>query len=134
MFVAVSGMTAFLVLRFGVGRIRPIDRLQSPGPVVAAFLPSPALIWKELVNWAGSLVPASPKSLPLLKCRLMRAGYRNSQAMRLFYGARVCSAAILGAGAFLIGLRTYATSEHLFELTVAAVLAGFVGPMQYLLW
>jgi tight adherence protein C len=127
-------MTAFLVMRFGGTRVRPIDRLQRQGPVVTPFLPSPALIWTELVKWAGSLVPATPKSLPLLKRRLMRAGYRTPQAVRLFYGARVCSTAVLGVGALLILLRLYATPEHLFEYTAAALLVGFLAPMQYLQW
>jgi tight adherence protein C len=131
-FVAVTGMTAFLVVRFGGTRVRPIDRLQTPGPLVSAFLPSPALVWKELVNWVGTLVPATPKSLPLLKRRLMRAGYRTPQAVRLFYGARVCSTAVLGVGALSILLRMYVTPEHLFEYTAGALLAGFLAPMQYL--
>ena len=133
-FVAVAGGTAFLLLRFGGARVRPIDRLQSLGPTVAPFLPSPALVWKELVNWAGSLVPASPKSLPLLKRRLMRAGYRKPQAVRLFYGARVCATVFLGAAGLLIGLRTFATPEHLFQLTAGLAVAGFVAPTQYLRW
>ena len=133
-FLAVSAGSAFLLLRFGGRRVRPIDRLQSPGPVVAPFLPSPALIWKELVNWVGSLVPATPKSLPLLKRRLLRAGYRNPQAVRFFYGVRVCSTTILGAAGLAIGLRTYATPEHLVEITAAAAATGFAAPMQCLLW
>lgn len=133
-FVAVGGGTAVLVLKFGGARVRPIDRLQALGPVVSAFVPSPALVWKELVNWVGSLVPASPKSLPLLKRRLMRAGFRNAGAVRLFSGARVCSTAILGVGTLVICLRLYFTGEHVFEFTAAALMAGFMAPMQYLQW
>ena len=133
-FLAVAGGTAFLLWRYGGGRVRPIDRLQTPGPVVSQFLPSPSLVWRDLVNWAGSLVPATPKSLPLLKRRLMRAGYRNPQAVRFFYGARVCSTAILGVGALLIGLRSYASPDRIFQWTGAATLAGFLAPMQYLQW
>ena len=133
-FVAVAGVTACLLLRFGGTRVRAIDRLQSLAPVVSEFLPSPSLMWQELVKWAGSLVPATPKSLPLLKRRLMRAGFRSPQAVRVFHGARVCSTAMLGAGALLIGLRSYASPDHLFLLTASAALAGFVAPKQYLLW
>ena len=133
-FVAVAGGTAFVVLRFGRTRLRPIDRLQSLGPVVSPFVPSPALIWKELVNWVGSLVPATPKSLPLLKRRLMRAGYRNPQAVRFFYGARVCSVVMLTAIGSIVGLRTYLTTDHLIQLTAAAAAAGLTAPTQYLLW
>jgi tight adherence protein C len=131
-FIAVAGVTAFLLFRFGAARVRPIDRLQTPGPVVSSFLPSPALVWKELVNWAGSLVPATPKNLPVLKRRLMRAGYRNPQAVRLFYGARVCSTVVLTASALAFSLRTYTTAERTIQLTAAAGLAGFIAPMQYL--
>jgi tight adherence protein C len=133
-FVAVAGGTAFLLLRFGGRRARPLDRLQPPVPVVSEFLPSPGLVWQELVKWVGSLVPAAPKSLPLLKRRLMRAGFRSPLAVRFFHGARVCSTLLAGAGAMLAGLRCYASPDHLCELTVAATMAGFVAPMQYLLW
>jgi tight adherence protein C len=133
-FVAVAGGTAFLLVWLGGTRVRPIDRLQSRGPVVSQFVPSSALIWRELVNWAGSLVPATPKSLPLLRRRLMRAGYRNPQAVRFFHGARVCSTVTLGVGALLIGLRLFATPERLFQMTAAAAVAGFMAPMRYLLW
>ncbi|HEX3744106.1 MAG TPA: type II secretion system F family protein [Bryobacteraceae bacterium] len=132
-FVAVAGGTAFLLLHFS-GRVRPLDRLEPPGPVVSAFLPSPALVWKDLVNWAGSLVPAAPKSLPLLKRRLLRAGYRTPQAVRFFYGARVCTTTLLGSAGVLLGLRTYATPEHFAEFVVAGLLTGFVAPSQYLEW
>ncbi len=38
------------------------------------------------------------------------------------------------AAGLLVGLRIYATSEHLVEFTLAGALAGFMAPMQYLLW
>jgi tight adherence protein C len=64
----------------------------------------------------------------------MRAGYRNPQAVRFFYGARVCTTAILGMGGLLLALRFYATPDHMVETTVAALLAGFIAPTQYLQW
>src|ERR1035438_3020878 len=133
-FVMVAAGTSFLLLRFGCVRVRPMDRLQPPAPVVSGFLPLPSLIWQELVGWAGGLVPATPKSLPLLKRRLMRAGFRDPAAVRLFYGARVCAAMLLGGGALLIGLRTCSSQDDLFLITGAAALAGFAAPMQYLRW
>ena len=131
--VAAAG-TAFLLLRFGSARMRPVDRLQPRAPVVSGFLPSPALLWQELVRWVGTLVPATPRTLPLLKRRLMRAGFRDPAAVRFFYGARVCTTVAFGAGALLGGLRAGVSSDNLFLLTVGATLAGFLAPMQYLLW
>ena len=133
-FLAVSGGTAFLLLRFGFSPIDPLDRLQSRAPVVSGFLPSPGLIWQELVSWAGRMAPASPKSLPVLKRRLICAGLRDPAALRLFYGARVCSTAFLGATALLAGMRGYISPDNLFLVTGAAMMTGFVAPSQYLLW
>ena len=133
-FVAVAGGTALLLLRFGRTPVRPLDRLQSQGPVVSGFLHSPGMLWQDLVSWAGRFVPATPKSLPLLKRRLMRAGLRDPATVRLFYGARVCSTILLGGGALLGGLRAYISSDNLFMLTAAATLTGFVAPMQYIMW
>lgn len=133
-FLVVAAGTALLLLRFGLTRGRPVDRLQPRAPVVSAFLPAPSLIWRELVNWVGALVPATPKSLPLLKRRLMRAGFRDPAAVRFFYGVRACSTILCGAGALAAGFEANVSSDHLFLLTGAGTVAGFVAPMQYLLW
>jgi tight adherence protein C len=131
--VAVTGGTALLLLRYGQTQARALDRLQSRGPVAPAFLPAPRLIWQDLVNWTGRMVPAAPKSLPLLKRRLIRAGLRDPAAIRFFYGARICSTVLVAAGALLAGLRAQVSSDNLFMLTGAAAVAGFVAPMQFLL-
>jgi tight adherence protein C len=133
-FLSVTGGTVFLVLRFGFTQVRPLDRLQFRSPVVPDFLPAPGLIWKELVSWAGRAVPGSPKSLPLLKRRLVRAGLRDPAAVRLFYGARVCSTVILGGAALFLGLRGYISTNNLFIVTGAALMTGFSAPTQYLIW
>lgn len=131
--LAVAGGTALLLLRFGKTQTRALDRLQLRAPVEPAFLPSPRLLWQDLVNWTGRMVPAAPKSLPVLKRRLIRAGLRDPAAIRLFYGARICSTVLLPAGVLLAGLRAEVSSDNLFLLTGGAAVAGFVAPMQYLL-
>lgn len=133
-FLAVSAGTAFLLLRFSASGMRPLDRLESLPPAVSAFLPSPSLIWRELVTWTGSLVPASPKTLPLLKRRLIRAGYRDPKAVAIFHGARICSLAALTTIAFLIGLHACDAPDKRFLLLLAGSIAGFGAPMKILLW
>lgn len=132
-FLAVAAGTAFLLMRFSGSQIRPLDRLQARAPVVSGFLPSPGLIWQQLVSWAGGLVPASPKGLPLLKRRLMRAGLRDPSAVRLFYGARACCTVALSAAVLFAGLRGYVSTDNLFLLTAGAAVVGFLAPAQYLL-
>ncbi len=76
--------------------MRALHRLSPQPKLVKLFMPSPALIWKDLVDRLGSAVPASPKDLPALKRRLIRAGWRNRDAARVFQGARAVAIAIFG--------------------------------------
>jgi len=110
-FLSVTGGTFFLVLRFGVSQVRPLDRLQFRAPVVSEFLPAPGLIWKELVSWAGRAVPGSPKSLPLrdvpfIVCKLLiirtrYAAHTDVDAWRLCMGVctETCTVCNGGRGA-----------------------------------
>jgi tight adherence protein C len=133
-FVCVSAVTALLLLRLTDWRTRALGRLTPKVQSEAPFLPSPSLIWHELVNRLGSLVPASTKNLPLLKKRLIRAGFRSQTAPRVFNGARVVSTAVMPLVAFLTGSQLHFASDNLLYLTGGAVLAGYMAPMQYLMY
>jgi tight adherence protein C len=128
-FIAVAGMTAFLGLRLNDWRARAVDRIAPPKQTVAPFIPSPALIWHELVSRVGSFVPASPKDLPRLKRRLVRAGFRNPTALGIFNGARVVSTVIFTLIGVAAGLRS---ANNFLLLTGAGALMGYMAPMQYL--
>ncbi len=126
--------TAWVALRMGPGRIRAVDRLRQNSPVVSSFLPSPGLVWRELVAWAGAMVPSTPGNLPLLKRRLVRAGFRNPQAVPFFSGARACATVLFGLAGLAIGLRTYESADRLLLATACGALTGYMAPMQYLVW
>lgn len=134
LFLLVTAGTVALASVLGRGHVRAVARIQSQAPVVSGFLPSPSLVWQELVGWAGSIVPSSPRNLPLLKRRLIRAGYRDPEAIRFFYGARICSTVLFGVTGLLVGLHRYLSTDNLVLLSGGATLAGFLAPMQYLLW
>ncbi len=131
-FVLVTGGTAFLFLRFGLARVNMLHRLQERGHLASTFLPSTAAVWQGLVKWVGSLVPATPKSLPALKRKLMRAGFRDPAAVRLFYGARVVTTLLSGGGGLMTTLRNHAAPDDVFLVTAAAAFTGFLLPMQIL--
>jgi tight adherence protein C len=133
MFVLVATVTAFLSFRLLNLCGRYLDRLASRAQTVSPFLPSPSLIWRELVAWIGMFVPAAPKDLPRLKRRLVRAGFRNPSAVRAFHGTRAVSTVLLTLAALGGGIRFYASTQNLIFLTVGGVLLGYQLPMQYLL-
>ena len=41
----------------------------------------PSLVFHDLVKRLGNLVPASPKDVTVMQRRLIRAGYRNPNAL-----------------------------------------------------
>jgi tight adherence protein C len=99
-----------------------------------AYLPSPALVWHELVNRVGALAPASPKDAGLLKRRLIRAGFRHPNAVRVFAGVRALTT-VLGAAAGLIAaLRGQGDATHFVLVAGTATGLGFMLPMQLLLF
>jgi len=133
-FASVAAVTAFLGLRLTDWRTRAVDRLAPRAQSVSTFLPSPSLIWQELVSRVGSLVPASPKDLPRLKRRLIRAGFRSQNAPKVFNGARAVSTVVVALVALLVGQQSHVALDNLLYLTGGAALFGYLAPMQYLMF
>ncbi len=131
-FVAVAAMTAFLGLRVSNWRSRALERIAPRPQIVSPFLPSPSLIWHELVSRIGSFVPASSKDLPRLKRRLVRAGFRNPAAVRFFHGARAVSTVVLTASALAAGLHSHTSLDNLLLVCGAGAVTGYMIPGQYL--
>jgi tight adherence protein C len=127
-FVAVAGVTMWISFRVWDWRARAVARISPRAQAAAPVLPAPALIWRELVKRLGAFVPTSPKDLPRLKRRLVRAGFRNPAAFRVFYGARVLAMLLFGLLGLILGLR----SDHVFLYSAAGAMLGYMGPMQYL--
>jgi tight adherence protein C len=132
-FLLVAAATILISLRLWNWRKRAVERVTPRPQTVAPFLPSPSLIWHELVMRVGTIVPASPKDVSRLKKRLLRAGYRDPGAVRLFNGARgVCMVTFVGA-ALIASIHRSASTGNLLMLYGAAVLIGYMAPMNYLL-
>jgi len=128
---AIIVFTLMAVLTIGLGwrlytfRGRAAARLREQSRPAQRFLPSPSLIWRELVDRVGSLVPASPRDLKAVERRLVRAGFRGPRAARIFNGTRVVLALAGAALALLMG------GNRLWLAAVAAAI-GYRLPMLYI--
>ncbi len=131
-FVLVAVVTTLLVLRLTDDRTRAVERIAPRVATTSSFLPSPSLIWQQLVSRIGSLVPPSPKDLPRLKRRLIRAGYRSQNAPRVFYGARAVSTAVFALSGLLACQQSHVALDNLLYLTAIAGFLGYIAPSQYL--
>ena len=92
----------------------------------------PSLLFHDLVKRLGNLVPASPKDVTVMQRRLIRAGYRNPNALKVLYGAKAIFAvllpALMTARRCLTRRRSRATSS---AAILVAVAVGFFGPNEY---
>jgi len=128
-FVSIALVTVLVALRLGRGRSPAVERIVARASASDPLPPS-NLVWRELLARIGSFVPASPKTLPVLKRRLVRAGFRNPRASRFFFGVRVAASVVSAIAGLLVGLRS--ASDNLVMATGAGALIGFMAPSQYL--
>lgn len=130
LFLSIALVTVLVSLSFG-RRSQAVERIAPRGEHPSSFLPSSALAWRELVGKIGAFIPSSAKDLPVLKRRLIRAGFRHPNASRLFFGIRALAAVLGALVALLVGFRIAADN---MVVTVAIGLGiGYLLPMQILM-
>jgi len=128
-FLSIAFVTVLVALRLGRGHSQAVERIArvagDSGEATASHL-----VWRELVARIGSFVPASSRDLPVVKRRLIRAGFRHPNAHRFLAGLRAVGAAALALAAILVALWT-APDNLLFAIGVGAVV-GYMAPGQLL--
>jgi tight adherence protein C len=91
----------------------------------------PSLIFRDMIRKLGTLVPVSPKDVTVMQRRLIRAGFRGPNALKVLYWAKL----IFGLGLPLIAavliLPGQADPSNKMLAVLAAVVIGFFGPNEY---
>src|SRR5947208_2068349 len=131
-FLALTGVFALLGLNVWVWPKAAIDRVTaSAADPQAQAIAHPSLAFRDLLKKLGTLVPASPKDTTIMQRRLIRAGFRNPNALKLLYGAKFIMAILVP----VIALGPIAGSSWESSTKVMASLAsvaiGFFGPNEY---
>jgi len=91
----------------------------------------PSLAFHDLIKRLGNIIPQSPKDVTVMQRRLIRAGFRGENALKILYGAKAALAITLPliAGSAIIGSSTDTNNKFGTVLIAAAV--GFFGPNEY---
>jgi len=131
-FLALTGVFALLGLNVWVWPKAAIDRVTaSAGDLQAAPVAHPSLAFHDLIKKLGNLVPASPKDTTVMQRRLIKAGYRNHNALKLLYGAKFVMAIVVPLLAFgFIAAASWESSTK-FMAMIASVAIGFFAPNEY---
>ena len=130
----------FVVLAMGLAAagmrvyVRPKEAMErvAGGAAAAEQMPShPSLAMHEIIKKLGNMIPQSPKDVTVMQRRLIRAGIRNPNALKMLYGSKV----VLGLGlpvimaAAVVG--TSADSGNKVAYILFAGALGFFLPNEY---
>jgi tight adherence protein C len=91
----------------------------------------PSLAFHDLIKRLGNFVPQSPKDVTVMRRRLIRAGIRNENALKILYGAKAALGVTLPviAATLVAGWDTDAGNK--IATVLAALGAGFFLPNEY---
>jgi tight adherence protein C len=131
-FLVIALAGSFVGMRLYVQPNEAIERVTgvSLEPVDAA--PShPSLVLHELMHKLGDMVPASPKDVSAMQRRLIKAGIRNPNALKILYGSKVIFGVVmpLVMSALVAGKEGDPTNKIVAVL--ASLAMGFFGPNEY---
>jgi len=130
-FVLCTVGLAYAGTRLYVKPKEAIERIAGTNTRADAAPVHPSLIFHDIVKRLGNLVPASPKDVTVMQRRLIRAGYRNPNALKILYGAKAMFAVLLPVLAGLVLLNMQVQQSNKFGVVLAAIAAGFFGPNEY---
>src|SRR5580658_11182293 len=120
-FLLFAGLIFFGLLKMYVKPKEAIERVAGTGMSTQDAAPvHPSLLFHDLVKRLGNLVPASPQDVTVMQRRLIRAGYRNPNALKVLYGAKAICAVLLPAVTAALVLNSSAAQTN----KIGAILVG----------
>jgi tight adherence protein C len=129
--IAIAG--AAVGMKLWVRPKEAIERVTGIGPMANEEMPvHPSLAFHELVKKLGTLLPVSPRDAGVIQRRMIRAGIRNPNAMKFFYGAKVILAALLPTLMSLVVAGTTADPTNKVMAVLGSGALGFFLPNEFI--
>ncbi len=134
LFVGVTLAVSLVGMRMWVRPKEAIERVTGAGTVAAGETSPahPSLVFHDLVQRIGALLPASPKDVGAVQRKMLRAGIRNPNAIKLLYGAKASLAALFPLLMTVAVANSSADPSNKFVAVLAAGAVGFFAPNEYL--
>lgn len=131
-FILVAIAISTVGMRMWVQPKEAIERVTGVSMELADVAPRhPSLVFHELVQKLGNVLPASPKDVSVMQRRLIRSGMRGPNALKIFYGSKVLFGVVVPVAMSLLVAGSSADASHKFLAVLAGVAAGFFGPNEY---
>src|SRR5580698_822934 len=130
-FIAVVAVVTLVGMRLYVRPKEAMERVAGGIDQTEHMPAHPSLAIYELIKRLGNFIPQSPKDVTVMQRRLIRAGIRNENALKILYGAKfVCGVSfplLMGLGGSTSSMEP---SNKIFGVLGAAA-AGFFLPNEY---
>jgi len=123
--VAVLGLRMWVRPKEAIERVTGVHIEQDEAPT------HPSLVFRDMLNRLGTIVPASPKDLTVMQRRLVRAGIRGPNALKILYGSKVILGILLPILMSAVVWGSAAEVFNKFAAVLAAAALGFFGPNEY---
>ena len=131
-FLTVAVALAAAGLKMWVRPKEAIERVTGMETLAQEKIPvHPSLVFHDLIKRLGNLVPASPKDVSIMQRRLIRAGIKGQNALRILYGAKILLGIALPVLMSFAVAGSEADSSNKVVAILAAAAAGFFGPNEY---
>lgn len=133
LFLTVAAALSFIGARLWVRPKAALDRVTQAAMAEAntRAMVHPSLVFHDLVKRLGSLLPASPKDVTIMQKRLIRAGFRSANAIRMLYGAKVALAVALPVATLLGTAGSDLSGDRKMLAVACAAALGLFGPNEY---
>ncbi len=132
LFVVVMAVITTIGLKFYVRPKEAMDRVAGIAVGHTEHIPShPSLAIRELLQRLGDVLPASPKDVTVMQRRLIRAGFRGPNALKILYGCKLVFVILLPVLATYLVATAEMETERKIMTILAFTAAGFFGPNQY---
>jgi tight adherence protein C len=119
-------------MRFYIRPNEALERIAGGGIEAAEESPKHAsLAFHDLVKKLGAIVPASPKDVTVMQRRLIRAGFRGPNALKVLYGAKLIFGVMLPLTTAALIANSSVEAANKFGAVLGAVAVGFFGPNEY---
>jgi tight adherence protein C len=120
-----AGMRLWVKPQEALERVAGTETRHDAAPV------HPSLMFHDIIKRLGNVVPASPKDVTVMQRRLIRAGYRNPNALKFLYGAKALFAVLIPALVSVAVLNSSFEQTTKFGAILVAVAIGFFGPNEF---
>ena len=129
-FVAVLVGAVFIGTRLYVQPTEAIERVTGTDRHYGETPAHPSLMLRDFLLRMGTLIPASPKDVSQMQRRLIGAGIKNPNGLKILFGSKVIGVIVFPMIAMMTVSNTQSDSTNKIAFILAAAAAGFWGPNE----